>query len=183
MYRPATLARLEEEYDRHHRLAVRRLALFTHNPDEAEDLVQEAFVRLGREIEGDRPPRSPGAWLNRVAVNLAISRARHQRIVDREGRRLQAPNAPLDPDRVAAIDEVGAVVAAGLAELSDDERLVVMLAAEGYRCPEIAVLIARTAGATRTLLCRARARLRRRLVAWELGGAADRAEAMGPRGR
>ena len=55
-----------------------------------------------------------------------------------------------------------------LAGLSETDRAAVMMAAEGYRGPEIARALARTQAATRTLLCRARTRLRGSLVLAEL---------------
>lgn len=166
-YRAATLERLEAEYDRFHRPVARRLGFVIHDPDAAEDLVHEAFIRLAAEIEAGRTPRYPGAWINRVAWNLAVSRARHQRVVDRDSCRLVPPNAPLDLDRLAIAGELTRVVTSALAELSPDERLAVLLAAQGYRGSEIAMSLGRTCGATRTLLCRARTKLRRQLLAWE----------------
>ena len=48
---------------------------------EAEDVCQEAFIRLLRELRAGRVPESPAAWVWRVAHNLLVSHARHARVV------------------------------------------------------------------------------------------------------
>ena len=55
-------------------------------------------------------------------------------------------------------------VHAALAELSADERAGLLLAAHGFSGAEIATSIGRSQAATRTLMCRARAKLRVRLI-------------------
>ena len=45
-------------------------------PGVAEDLLQEAFLRLTREVRADRTPDNVRAWLYRVGANLAVSRGR-----------------------------------------------------------------------------------------------------------
>jgi DNA-directed RNA polymerase specialized sigma24 family protein len=54
-----------------------------------------------------------------------------------------------------------------LAGLSASDRNALVLAAQGYHGPEIAASLGRTSGATRTLLCRARSKVRGQL---ELAG-------------
>jgi DNA-directed RNA polymerase specialized sigma24 family protein len=56
---------------------------------------------------------------------------------------------------------------AALAELPPDGRAALLLAAQGFDGREIAASIGRTEGATRTLLCRSRVRLRLVLEAEE----------------
>ena len=50
----------------------------THNVNEAEDLTQEAFLRLCRHLQEDRPLENPKAWLFTVANNLAIDKTRSE---------------------------------------------------------------------------------------------------------
>lgn len=45
---------------------------------EAEDLVQETFLRLTRETRAGRSPAQVRAWLYQVAANLAVSRSRRR---------------------------------------------------------------------------------------------------------
>lgn len=46
--------------------------------DAAEDVAQEALIRLCRALADGSPVARPGAWLTRVARNLAVSRLRAQ---------------------------------------------------------------------------------------------------------
>lgn len=150
-------------YEVHRGPLVRRLTVLTRDADVAEDLAQEAFLRLAREVEAGRTPDDAGAWLHRVAGNLVASRGRHLSVVDRRAGELPRPDAPASPETLVVEAELNEALASVLAQLSSDDRGALILAAQGYRGPEIAASIGRTAGATRTLLCRARSKVRDRL--------------------
>ncbi len=53
------------------------LAAYTRDHAAGEDLLHETFVRLLTELAAGRQPRHLRAWLFRVGINLATSRARH----------------------------------------------------------------------------------------------------------
>jgi len=154
---------VEAAYELHHGPLVRRLTALTHRADVAEDLAQEAFLRLAREVEAGRAPDDPGAWLHRVAGNLVASRGRHQTVVERRAGELPRPHSPATPETLVVEAELNLALRDVLAHLSATDREALVLAAQGYHGPEIAVSIGRTAGATRTLLCRARSKVRGRL--------------------
>jgi RNA polymerase sigma-70 factor (ECF subfamily) len=62
---------------REHQQAVFRLAyLFTGDPDEAEDIAQEAFIRAFRSIDRADPERPFRPWVLSIAANLARNRLR-----------------------------------------------------------------------------------------------------------
>ena len=154
---------VEAAYELHHGALVRRLTMLTRHADVAEDLAQEAFLRFAREVEAGRAPDDPGAWLHRVAGNLVASRGRHLTVVDRRAGELPRPDAPESPEALVIESEMNGALRTALAEMSPTDRDALMLAAQGYRGPEIAASIGRTPGATRTLLCRARTKARGRL--------------------
>jgi RNA polymerase sigma-70 factor (ECF subfamily) len=132
--------------------------------DEAADICQEAFVRLlvaGRE---GRMPDAPGAWLRRVAHNLVVSRVRHRQIGDRIQPRLVDDGTIPSTEDTVLLQERDRAVANALAMSASDDRTAILMAAQGYRSGEIASLLGRTELASRTLLCRARGRLRAQLV-------------------
>lgn len=158
---------VEAAWTAHHGPLVRRLTALTRDPDVAEDLAQDAFLRLAREVDAGRTPDDPCAWLHRVAGNLAASRGRHLTVVDRRAWELPRPDAPVSPEAIAVETETTAALLAALAGLSPTDRDALILSAQGYRGPEIARALGRTQGATRTLLCRARGKARRRM---ELAG-------------
>jgi RNA polymerase sigma factor (sigma-70 family) len=158
---------VEAAFVEHRAPLVRHLTVVARNADVAEDLAQEAFVRLARELEAGRSPDDIGAWLHRVGTNLTMSRGRHLQVVDRHAAALAQPSVAPGPEHVVVERELTAAVGTVLAEMSLTERRALTLAAHGYEGAEIAASIGRTAGATRTLLCRARARIRERV---ELAG-------------
>jgi RNA polymerase sigma-70 factor (ECF subfamily) len=154
---------VEAAYALHRGPLVRRLTVLTRSADVAEDLAQEAFLRLAREVEAGRAPDDPGAWLHRVAGNLVASRGRHLTVVDRRAGELPRPDAPASPETLVVEAELNGALRDVLAQLSATDREALVLAAQGYHGPEIAASIGRSAGATRTLLCRARGKVRGRL--------------------
>src|SRR3990172_10742318 len=69
----------------------------TRDEATAEDLTHEAFVRLLREAAAGRAPNDPGAWLHRVAANLATSRGRRIAVADRREGELPLPEPEDSP--------------------------------------------------------------------------------------
>lgn len=83
--------RLEKLFLRHAESAGRLAFLLTGDRDVAEDLVQDAFVRLAGRFVHLRDEQAFPAYLNRTIVNLARSRLRRSRV---ERAYLQAQRAP-----------------------------------------------------------------------------------------
>jgi RNA polymerase sigma-70 factor, ECF subfamily len=156
---------VEAWYIEHAPALRRRLTTLTRDGDVAEDLTQEAFVRLVIEVRAGRAPDDPGAWLNRVGHNLAMSHGRRVMVADRHRSELVARGVGASPERLVVDAAEQREVVDVVADLPDDDRLALVLAAHGYRGPEIARRLKRTDAATRTLLCRARAKVRDRVLA------------------
>lgn len=91
--------RLAGLYERHSSEAVRLAYLLTGDLALAEDLVQDAFVRLAGRFLDFRDPDGFGHYLRRTVVNLVNSWFRRARVerayVEREAR---APGAVTGPD-------------------------------------------------------------------------------------
>lgn len=132
----------------------------TRDPELAEDVTQEAFVKLLTEARAGRYPDRAGAWLYRAVTNLVISRARRAAVARRLAPRLADVGAPDEPDLVALRNEGHHELRLALATLSRAERVALLMAASGASGIEIAVYLGMSHGATRALICRARARLR-----------------------
>lgn len=163
-----TAAQQTERAYRRHGTALSRYALrLTRDSAVAEDVVQDAFTRLSVELQAGRAPDNISAWLYRVVANLAASRGRRIQVAVRHAGRIAAGERAAAAETVVLDAELARAVGEALGTLSPVDRRAVLLAAHGYRGPEIAALIGRTEGATRTLLCRARARLRARLTEWD----------------
>jgi RNA polymerase sigma-70 factor (ECF subfamily) len=133
---------------------LRYLCRLTSDGDAAEDVAQEAFVRLLRrpELKGD----DARIWLFTVATNLARDRGR---TLTRRKRLLEAtPPAPTPaprPDVEAERAETIASVRAALAELTDRDRQLLLMREEGFRYDEIAAAVGVAPGSVGTLVSRA----------------------------
>jgi RNA polymerase sigma-70 factor (ECF subfamily) len=137
----------------------------TRSGSAAEDLVQESFLRLIREVQAGRTPDNLRAWLYRVCMNLATSRGRRATVATRYLPFLAARGVGETPEARHLRLELGAELTAALAELSADERTGLLLSAGGFHGPEIAEIIGRSHGATRTMLTRARLKVQARMSA------------------
>ena len=141
-------------------------ASLTRDDGAAEEIVQESFVRLVQQFRRGPMPDEPRAWLYAVCTNLAISRSRRRSIVGR-WTHLLTPRGDDAMDEAAETtvlrreqhDQLGRV----LDTLPRDDRVALLLAAEGFSGREIATIIGKSEGATRNLLWRARLQLRERL--------------------
>jgi RNA polymerase sigma-70 factor (ECF subfamily) len=136
---------------------------------EAEDVVQEAFLRLYRELEGGARIESPEAYLVTVVTRLGIDQLRSAR-VRREsyvGEWLPEPILTADeadPARHAEIaDSLSVGLLVVLETLSPEERAVFLLR-EVFEYPHarIAEVLGKTPAAVRQLAVRARRRVSER---------------------
>ena len=136
------------------------LAAYTRDRAAAEDLLHETFVRLLTELGAGRTPQHLRAWLFRVGVNLAASRARHHGVARRRAPELARRDVVPSPEDELIEREAAGAVTRRLAHLPDDVRAALLLSAHGYSGAEIARHIGRSELATRSLICRHRSRLR-----------------------
>lgn len=98
-YEPGSEADFERLYRNTYRRILGTLITLVHDRATAEDCTQETFERAYRNWKKWRPEASVEAWLHRIAINVAISDRRHQRL--REAgevvKRLGRPADPPDP--------------------------------------------------------------------------------------
>ncbi len=139
----------------------------TRDRESAEDILQETFIRLIREVRAGRMPSKVRPWLYRVAANAAISRSRRGASLIRLLPRLVERGEPAQPEGEFLRAERDAALHAALGSLSAEGRVALVLAAQGFDGRQIAASIGRTEGATRTLMCRSRIQLRLLLEAAE----------------
>ena len=85
--------------EREHPRLVGMLGLYCGDRDAAEDLAQEALVRLCRDWRKVRKLDAPDRWLHRVAINLAHSHYR-RRTIERKALSILGarPRTDLDPN-------------------------------------------------------------------------------------
>jgi RNA polymerase sigma-70 factor (ECF subfamily) len=160
-------ASLEDLYTEHAAALRGRLLGLVRDPAVADDLTSEAFLRLAAEMRAGRVPDNVRAWLYRVGSNLVVSRARRTNVATRALPGLLERDVAASPEDEVIAHERDDLLRDVLATLTEPDRRVVVLAAQGYRTDEIAGIIGCSGEAIRTRLCRARGRLRTRL---ELAG-------------
>jgi RNA polymerase sigma-70 factor, ECF subfamily len=165
---PADEVELSELYLLHRSEILAFLIPMTRDPEVAEDVLQETFIRLIRESRAGRMPDNVRAWLYRVAANLAISRGRRVATWLRIVPRLLDRGEPRRPEAEYLSRERDAELHAALARLRPDARAALLLAAHGFAGHEIATSIGRSEPATRTLLYRSRIELRHLVEAAEV---------------
>lgn len=139
----------------------RLLDRLTGEPDLAEDLAQETFIRLHR--RGGLPD-DPDAWLATVALNLfrnARSSARRRRELLTVERGAQVHSeAVATPDDRDDSEIIRARVRRALDALSERERQLLLLRAEGYSYQDISTALDLNAASVGVLLARAKQRFR-----------------------
>jgi RNA polymerase sigma-70 factor (ECF subfamily) len=127
---------------------------------EAEDVAQEAYLRVYRSLRSFRGDSRFETWLHRVVANVAInhmrSRARFGELMDEPETIVRIPGAP-STDDVAERDEL----AGALAQLPAAQRAAVVLKdVYGFSVSEIAERLDTTEGAVKLRLHRGRRNLK-----------------------
>ena len=122
-------AAFEEFVHRHQRKVYRVAFRFFQNRVDAEEMVQEVFVRAHRELSRFRGGAQVGTWLYRIAVNACLDRKRHldtRREVPLDEASGEVAGSP-DPFTWAASREFADRVARAMEELPPRQRAVLIL--------------------------------------------------------
>jgi len=156
---PPTLPEMpafEEFFEAEHSGLFGALVLITRDRHEAEELMQDAFLRLWERWDRVSGLDDPTGYLYRTALNLSRSRTRRAAIAVR---RVAHPRERAD--RLAEVDERDAAVKA-LALLTRRQRAAVVLVdALGLTSEEAGEALGVKASTVRVLLARGRAALRK----------------------
>jgi len=148
-----------------------------HDPEEAEDVAQEVFIRAYQNLAGFREAASFKTWLYRIATNLAIDAARTRKRRWSDTVSLDEPvetdegelSRQLPADRRGTVSQVESsqlqqIVAEAIAQLSAKLRTVVTLYdIEGLSYEEIAEVLGCPVGTVKSRLFNARNQLRDKL--------------------
>ena len=179
---------------RHNRRLFRLARSVLRNGAEAEDVVQETYVRAFAKLDDFKGPDGFSAWLARIAYNEALGRVRgwgrvvslHDHVSDGNGdgdvRSVETMTSPHpDPERLSGHAELRRMLEAAIDALPDDFRAVFVLrAVEGMSVAETAEALAIPSETVKTRFHRARHRLQETLgarfearmpAAFEFGGA------------
>ena len=160
---------LADLYDRHAQLLFALIVRILRNRSEAEDALQDVFLRVWQRAETYDPAfGSPVAWLVRIARNRAIDRLRLRRShPDQEPQPLTSePAEPAfrAPDETAIVGQLRSAIDGALSALSPDDRTLIEAAFfEGYTQSELAAKFGLPLGTVKTRLRRGMQQMREQL--------------------
>lgn len=145
-------------------LIYRYLFRLTGNQVVAEDLAQETFVRVWKNLARFNPDKPFRPWLYRIARNCAYDFLRKKNTVpfsylsENEQLKLESlPDNKVSPAETAEKTETAALVNTLLSELSETEREILTLHyLDELTVPEIAEILKKPEETVRTRLRRAR---------------------------
>jgi RNA polymerase sigma-70 factor (ECF subfamily) len=159
--------------EQHSRTVFRLAYRMTGNEHDADDVVQDTFLRAYRQLGRFEERAHFGTWLYRIAVNCSLDLMRRRRRHDERsspldtelsgGRQLVDDNLPA-PDRAAFNSELRDVVTTALETLSPMERSAFVLRHyEGLSIDEIGKVLGLRVNATKHSIFRAVRKMRREL--------------------
>src|SRR5262245_51313372 len=119
-------ALVADAYLQHAAALARYARTFVRDDAAAEDLVQEAFLRLAREVRERQTPDNIAAWLFRVTSNLATSRARRAAVAARFADSLDRPEADPGPEAATLDGERYQALREALRELTPSDRTALL---------------------------------------------------------
>jgi len=139
---------------------------FVKNSMEAEDIVQEAFIKAFSKLHQYSGEVTFGAWLKRIVINKSIDvlKSKKQQLLDLDEVHLKVVDTTNDDwlvDDLITLDEVKEAIE----KLPDKYKYVVMLyLIEGYDHQEISQILNITEVASRTNLSRGKTKLQELLI-------------------
>ncbi|MGN0101582.1 MAG: RNA polymerase sigma factor SigE [Dietzia sp.] len=159
--------------DRVYRLAFRLCG----NAHDAEDITQEAFIRVFRSLDRYEPGTFEG-WMHRIVTNLFLDMARRRSRIRFETLPDDAERVPghaRSPEQVLSDETFDPVLQAALDNLSPDFRAAVVLSdIEDLSYEEVGRILGVKMGTVRSRIHRGRAALRAELEAAGVTGAHHR---------
>jgi len=151
---------------RHRRMVYKVAQAILGSPDEAEDVVQEVFVRAYRGIGSLNHHQVFAGWVRRIAVNCAVTRIR-QRERERRGEKGAGddPAAAPDPADELVTAELRNWIRRAIRDLPLKQRLAVTLFyLDDMSVAETAQGLGCSASAVKAHLTRARRKLANRMA-------------------
>lgn len=154
--------------ERHSHPLFRLAYRMTGNEHDADDVVQETFLRAFRQLGRFEERADVGTWLHRIAVNCALdlirARGRHDKHVSGGTEEIMKDDVTANdpqPDRLALSREVQQHVDAALGQLSANERTAFVLRHfEGLGVEEIGSVLGLQSNAAKNTIFRAVRKLR-----------------------
>jgi len=171
--------KFQQVYDEYQERIFRYLTLMV-GKNEAEDLTQEVFVKIGQALETFRGESGLSTWIYRIATNAAIDKLRHRlnrlqgdKLLDietitetKEDENIWTGETADSTEQRVIRQEMNGCIREIISTLPEAYRAVIVLSElEGQSDHEIADILGLTLQAVKIRLHRARARLKKELTA------------------
>jgi RNA polymerase sigma-70 factor (ECF subfamily) len=168
---------IEELVYRYDRKVLSIARSFTNDPDDAQDIYQEVFLRVFKALPGFRFGSEFSTWLYRIVMNVCLThktqsaRRAHADLdtaveykLDDSGEGRTSMPRPISPDRAAQNAEIRDHINLAVDTLAPRERLAFTLKHfEGYKIREIAEMMECGEGTAKRYLFTAVGKLRKKL--------------------
>jgi RNA polymerase sigma-70 factor, ECF subfamily len=148
---------------------------YARNQADAEDLVQDTFLKAYRALLSFRGEASFYSWLHRIAINAAKTafhvHSRHAHVVSMEGTGSEELEELATPESLAVTDEILAAIGAAVDGLCEDQRRAIVLREiDGLSYQQMAGAMSCPVGTVRSRVFRAREAIDLRVRASFEGG-------------
>jgi len=170
------LKAFEEIYQMYHRRIYNAVYGMLGDPDDAQDVTQDVFMRLYDALPTLRADEAFSTYLYRIALNLCRDRARRKKRVrfqsmdtpraDDEGdvEPMEFPDGGKLPEEILTADELQRRVREAVLTLSNDHKaVIVMHHFQGMEVNDIARILGVPTGTVKSRLARGRDQLHRKL--------------------
>lgn len=145
---------------------------FMKSVEDAEDVMQEAFIKAFKKLHQYQGEVTFGAWLKRIVINQCLDRLKYekQQLLSLDDHHMEVVHTEDDYRSEEENLELKGQIMEAIACLSDKYRIVVLLyLVEGYDHKEISEILGITETASRTKLLRGKRKLQGHLKAYEHG--------------
>ena len=165
--------------NRYEQRIYRLVYAITNNAKDAEDVLQETFLKAYAKVEQFRGDSQFYTWLVSIAINKGLTTLRGHHApawvsIDQSSDLEEAASAPRDikdwrqnPEESYSSAELRAILSTALGDLEAPLRVIFALRdMEGFSSEETAKVLGLSVAALKTCLMQARLKLRKRLSVW-----------------
>ena len=189
------ISAFEQLVERYDTRLLRVAQTVTHNREDAQDAVQEAFLKAFQHLEGFREDSKFSTWLIRITVNQSLMRLRKHRThkevsldedfqTDGDAFPLDVPDRAPNPEQLCWASELRDILVRTVEELRPILRTVFVLRdVEGLSIEQTAQVLNLSQAAVKARLWRVRLQLRERLNRYFDGQSTVAPEELAPTSR
>ena len=161
-----------EIYNKYYKAMYNTALRIVNDTAEAEDVMQEAFIKAFSKLDSFQGKSTFGAWLKKITVNLSINsinkHSRYQNVPFEDALKNEVEDQEGIDVKEAEVSSKVQKILKALNSLKDSYRVILTLhLIEGYDYDEICEILGISAANCRTSISRAKDSLRKKLLGYE----------------